>query len=58
MLRSSVDHDTDDDQAALDAAWDDVIDRRVGEIADGTVETVDGRAGLAQIRAELSARRA
>ncbi|WP_152362512.1 addiction module protein [Microlunatus speluncae] len=57
MLRLSVDHDTDRDQAEIDAAWDDVIDRRVEEIVSGRTETVDGRAGLARIRDELSARR-
>lgn len=57
MLRLSVDQDTDSKQADIDGAWDDVIDRRVGEVVSGQARLVDGRDGLAQIRAELTARR-
>lgn len=57
MLRLSVDQDTDGEQADIDEAWDDVIDRRVAEVASGEARLVDGRDGLAQIRAELAARR-
>lgn len=57
MLRLSVDQDTDSEQPDIDAAWDDVIDRRVAEVIDGGANLGDGREGLAQIRAELAARR-
>lgn len=57
MLRLSVDQDTNSDQADTDAAWDDAIDRRVSEVANGTASLVDGREGLAQIRTELAVRR-
>lgn len=57
MLRLSVDQDTDQGQADTDAAWDDVIDRRVREVANGTAELVDGREGLEAIRSEIAARR-
>ncbi|MFT4164338.1 MAG: addiction module protein [Microlunatus sp.] len=57
MLSLSVEHDTNGDQADIDAAWDDLIDRRVEEISSGKVEPIDGREGLARIRAELAARR-
>lgn len=57
MLRLSVDQDTNSDQADTDAAWDEVIDRRVSEVANGTASLIDGRTGLDQIRAELAARR-
>ncbi|QDP97731.1 addiction module protein [Microlunatus elymi] len=57
MLRLSVDQDTDGNQTEIDAAWDDVIDRRVASVIDGTATLVDGPASLAQIRAELATRR-
>lgn len=57
MLSLSVEHDTNGDQADIDSAWDDVIDRRVEEISNGKVATIDGRAGLDRIREELAARR-
>lgn len=57
MLRLSVDQDTDGEQGDIDAAWDEVIDRRVAEVVGGGASLVDGREGLAQIRAELAARR-
>jgi hypothetical protein len=40
-----------------DGAWDDVIERRVAEVLDGTAMLVDGPASHAQVRAELAARR-
>ena len=58
QLLLSVDHDSDADQDEIDAAWNEVIDRRVGEIVSGKAKLVDGREGLARIRAELAARRA
>lgn len=57
MLRLSVDQDSDSEQADIDVAWDEVIDRRVADIVSGQAKLVDGRDGLAQIRAELAARR-
>lgn len=57
MLRLSVEQDTDGDHAEIDAAWDEVIDRRIAEVVGGTATLVDGPEGLAQIRAELAARR-
>lgn len=57
MLRLSVDQDTDSEQADIDVAWDDVIDRRVADFVSGQARLVDGREGLAQIRAELATRR-
>lgn len=57
MLRLSVDQDTDSEQADIDVAWDNVIGRRVAEVVSGQARLVDGRDGLAEIRAELAARR-
>jgi hypothetical protein len=58
QLLLSVDQDAGADQADIDAAWDEVIDRRVEEIVSGKAKLVDGREGLARIRAEIAARRA
>lgn len=57
QLLLSVDHDADSEQADIDAAWDEVIDRRVDEIVSGRAELVDGREAHARVRAELAARR-
>ncbi|MCR6711555.1 MAG: addiction module protein [Demequina sp.] len=57
QLLLSVDQDHGASQAEIDSAWDAAIDRRVGEIVAGTATLVDGREGLARIRAELAARR-
>jgi len=57
MLRLSVDQDTDSEQADIDAAWDEVIDRRVAEAVSGEANLVYGREGRAQLRAELASRR-
>lgn len=57
MLRLSVDQDTDSDQAEIDAAWDEVIERRVGEVVRGNATLVEGREAMVQIRADLAARR-
>lgn len=57
MLRLSVEQDTQSDQPEIDAAWDEVIARRVAEIAGGAVELVDGPASITQIRTELAQRR-
>ncbi|TAM70745.1 MAG: hypothetical protein EPN48_05230 [Microbacteriaceae bacterium] len=58
QLLLSVDQDAGADQADIDAAWDEVVDRRVEEIVSGKAKLVDGREGLVRIRAELAARRA
>lgn len=58
MLRLSADQDTNDDQADIDAAWDDVIGQRVADVVNGTATLMDGPDTIAQIRAELAARRA
>jgi TolB-like protein len=57
QLLLSVESDGEAEQPEIDAAWGEVIDRRVKEIVDGQAELVDGREGLARIRVELSARR-
>ncbi|QIM16314.1 hypothetical protein G7067_07575 [Leucobacter insecticola] len=46
-----------EEQADIDAAWDQVISRRLEEVIDGSARLVDGRDGLARIRSELAARR-
>ncbi|MDR2373958.1 MAG: addiction module protein [Bifidobacteriaceae bacterium] len=45
------------EQADADAAWDDEIDRRAGEIMSGEVEPVDGEETRRMARALLAARR-
>lgn len=57
MLQQSVAQDTNEDQAEVDAAWDDVLERRVAEIVNGTAKLVDGPESLARVRTELAARR-
>lgn len=57
MLRLSVDQDTDSGQAEVEAAWDDVIERRVGEAVRGNATLMEGREAMAQICADLAARR-
>ena len=57
MLQLSVEQEDAEDQDDIDAAWDEAIGRRVGEIVAGTADLVDGPASHAQIRAELAARR-
>lgn len=56
QLLLSVEHD-DDDPDVIDAAWDEVIDRRVQEILAGRADLVDGRTAHAHIRAEIAPRR-
>ena len=58
QLLLSVDQDADVDRRGVDAAWDRVVARRAHEIANGTAQIVDGPVGIAQIRSELSGRRA
>lgn len=57
MLRLSVEQDIDEGQADIDAAWDDAIAQRVAEVVKGTAQLVDGPETIAQIRADLAARR-
>ncbi len=47
-----------DEQAEIDAAWDEELDRRVEDILSGKVELVDGEETRRRVRAMLSARRA
>lgn len=44
-------------QAAVDAAWDETIDRRLDEPLSGKVEAVSGRETIAIARARAAARR-
>ncbi len=53
----SVDRDADEDQADIDAAWDEAIDRRVKGIVSGEAPLVDGREAHAQVRSEIAALR-
>lgn len=55
QLLLSVDRDADGDQADIDAAWDQVVDRRVKEIISGEAPLVDGREAHSQVRAEIAA---
>lgn len=57
MLWLSVEQDTDEADARADSAWDDLIERRVSEVLTGTARLVDGPESVAQVRAELAARR-
>lgn len=57
QLLLTVDRDTGTDQTDIDAAWDEAIERRVGEIVGGTAKLVDGREAHARVRAEVSALR-
>lgn len=57
QLLLSVDRDADADQADIDAAWDEVIHRRIREIVGGTARLVDGREAHARVRAEDAALR-
>ncbi len=45
------------ERAEIDAAWDTEVGRRLDEIADGSVELVDGEETLRVLRVELAARR-
>lgn len=45
------------EQAAVDAAWDEAIERRLEELTSGTVAPVSGRETLAIARARSAARR-
>lgn len=57
QLLLSVDRDVDHDQSTVDAAWDEVIERRVNEIVSDSSKLVDGRDAHARVRAAVSARR-
>lgn len=45
------------EQAEIDDAWDETIDRRLTELLDGTVKPVSGRETIAIARARSAARR-
>ena len=55
QLLLSVDQDAGADKVDIDAAWDEVIDRRVDEILSGKAKLVDGREAHARVRAEIAA---
>jgi Putative addiction module component len=57
QLLLSVDRDSGADQVDIDAAWDEAIDRRVGEIVSGRAKLVDGGEAHARVRAEVAALR-
>lgn len=48
---------SDAEQAEVDTAWDEEIDRRIDDILTGKVDLVDGEESIRMIRAELAARR-
>jgi hypothetical protein len=54
QLLLSVDRDADEDQADIDAAWDEAVGRRVKEIVSGEAHLVDGREAHSQVRAEIA----
>ncbi len=45
------------EKAAIDAAWDEAIDRRLDELVSGKVKPVSGRETIAIARARSAARR-
>lgn len=47
----------DAEQAVIDAAWDETIDRRLDELVRGEVKPVSGRETIAIARARSAARR-
>ena len=55
QLLLSVDRDTETDQSVIDAAWDEVVDRRVEQIVNGAAPLVDGPVAHARVRAEIAA---
>lgn len=58
LLRLSVDHDAEIDQAAIDAAWSAEISTRVQEIVNGEVDLVDADETYRMLSAELAAKHA
>ena len=57
QLLLSVDRDDDASEVEIAGAWDEVIDRRVGDIVTGGAKLVDGRDAHARVRAEIAATR-
>lgn len=55
QLLLSIDHDTETDRSDIDAAWDEVVDRRVGQIVNGAAPIVDGPVAHTRVRAEVAA---
>lgn len=52
----ALQHVDETEQAEIDAAWDEAIDRRLNELMSGTVKPVSGRETLAMGRALLAHR--
>lgn len=48
---------SDVEQAEVDAAWEEEVNRRIDDILTGKIELVDGEETHRMIRAELAARR-
>ncbi|WP_375385180.1 addiction module protein [uncultured Microbacterium sp.] len=57
QLLLSVDRDIETDQSEIDAEWDEVVDRRVEQIVNGTAPLVDGPAAHARVRREIATHR-
>lgn len=53
----ALQHVDESEQAEIDAAWDEEIDRRVDEVLSGKVQLVSGQETLTMGRAMLAARR-
>lgn len=53
----ALQHVDESEQAEVNAAWDEEIDRRVDEIISGKVQLVSGRETHAMAKAMLAARR-
>lgn len=53
----ALQHADETEQADVDAAWDQEVDRRVDEIVSGKVELVDGEETLAMAREILASAR-
>lgn len=52
----ALQHIDDEEQAEIDAAWDEEVDRRVDDIISGKVELVDGEETRRMARAMLADR--
>ncbi|MCK3768649.1 addiction module protein [Microbacterium aerolatum] len=53
----ALQHVDEAEQAEIDAAWDEAIDRRLDELTSGKVKPVSGRETIAIARARSAARR-
>ncbi|GAA4168547.1 addiction module protein [Gryllotalpicola koreensis] len=55
QLLLTLEEDVDDETPAeVDAAWNEVIDRRVAEVVNGTAELIDGEESRARVRTLLA----